>query len=102
MAEEVPRPDYHHMDERVLRQFKADLENNNVKRSYQTFRDTWEGGGQKGQLPGPTLLYIAAEDRRVKESFVSWEEKVKHIKFPPEEQLVGASSGGKQSDNDIF
>ncbi len=90
-VEVVETPDWHHMDERFLRQFQADLNAIGVKKAYRYHRETWVAGGMKGKMPDATLLHIAAEGRRHKDAFK-----------PKPKKLVEVSDGGKHTDDDLF
>ena len=92
--------DYHHMDERVLRTYQTNLDAPGVQKTYKVIRETFEKAQMKGQMPGPTLLIIAADYQKHLESFKPREPTV--IAPPNSNILVEAVDGGKYTDDDVF
>jgi len=94
--------DYHHMDERVLRTHRANLEAPGVQKAYKCIRETFEKAGLKGKMPDAVLLIIASDYHKYLEQFKPKE----HSVTPPPRvvisDLVEVVDGGKQSDNDVF
>jgi len=98
--------DYHHMDERVLRTYQTNLDAPGVQKTYKVIRETFEKAQMKGQMPGPTLLIIAADyQRHFEKTEAARASLTPKVNAPPGvdiPQLVEAVDGGKHSDDDVF
>ena len=96
--------DYHHMDERVLRTYQTNLDAPGVQKTYKVIRETFEKAQMKGQMPGPTLLIIAADyQKHVERGEESRKSLSPKVTAPPNSNiLVEAVDGGKYTDDDVF
>jgi hypothetical protein len=53
------RNEIHPMDRRTLRQFRTDVDSPCFQKEYQSARDLWDAGNQKGGLYDATLFDLA-------------------------------------------
>jgi len=60
--------DLHPMEQRLLRQFQIDLEQESVRKDYVRLREIFAALGQIGPLPTPTLIEFARRHWGVRSS----------------------------------
>ena len=101
------KPEYHGMDSQQLRAFGADLDSESIKKYYTALRKRFTRGGQKGQMPMATLLWLSAYPDVLKmqanSSDAVRESREKKYQMPPkkEPELVGAIDGGEHADSEV-